>query len=116
MKDSNEQQLGDFLKECRESAKLTLRDVEDETDISNAYLSQLEGKKIKKPSPVILGKLSKLYRIQYSALMKLAGYPVPEITEQSVFQSRIGTTTREEEDALVEYLEFLRAKRQRSKS
>lgn len=115
MENANEQKLGDFLKKCREDAKLTLRDVEDATEISNAYLSQLEKNKIKKPSPVILDKLSKLYRIQYSELMKLAGYPVPEIAEQSAFQSRIGSTTREEEDALVEYLEFLRVKRQRSK-
>lgn len=115
MKNSKEQKLGDFLKKCREDKALTLRNVEDATEISNAYLSQLEGNKIKKPSPVVLGKLSNLYQIQYSALMKLAGYPVPEVEEQSAFQSRIGTTTREEEDALVEYLEFLRAKRNRSK-
>ncbi len=115
MENSKEQKLGGFLKQCREDEKLTLRDVENETDISNAYLSQLEGNKIKKPSPVVLGKLSKLYKIQYSALMKLAGYPVPEVEEQSAFQSRIGTTTRKEEDALVEYLEFLRARRKRSK-
>lgn len=92
---------------------MTLRDVEDETDISNAYLSQLESSKIKKPSPVVLDKLSTLYEIQYSTLMKLAGYPVPEIEEQSPLYARIGETTKEEEDALVEYLEFLRAKRNR---
>lgn len=115
MAKSKEQKLGDFLKKCREDEKLTLRDVENVTDISNPYLSQLEGNKIKKPSPVVLDKLSKLYKIQYSVLMKLAGYPVPEVEEQSSFQSRIGTTTRAEEDALVEYLEFLRAKRKRGK-
>lgn len=115
MLNTSEQKLGGLLKKCREDMKLTLRDVEDETDISNAYLSQLEGNKIKKPSPVVLDKLSKIYRIQYSVLMKLAGYPVPEIEEQSSLEARIGITTREEEDALVEYLDFLRAKRQRSK-
>lgn len=115
MQKSSEQKLGGLLKKCREDEGLTLRDVEDETDISNAYLSQLEGSKIKKPSPVVLGKLSKLYKIQYSTLMKLAGYPVPEIEEQSSLQARIGITTRKEEDALVEYLEFLRAKSQRNK-
>lgn len=114
MESSEEQKLGDFLKKCREDKELTLRNVEDATDISNAYLSQLEGNKIKKPSPVVLDKLSKFYQVQYSILMKLAGYPVPEIKEQSSFQSRIGVTTRKEEDALVEYLEFLRAKRNRS--
>lgn len=109
-----EQNLGSVLKKCREDKRLTLRDVEDDTEISNAYLSQLESNKIKKPSPNVLNKLSDLYKIQYSTLMKLAGYPVPEVTEQSPLYARIGETTTEEEDALVEYLEFLRAKRNRS--
>jgi hypothetical protein len=74
----------------------------------------LESNKIKKPSPNVLNKLSDLYKIRYSILMKLAGYPVPEVMEQSPLYARIGETTTEEEDALVEYLEFLRAKRNRS--
>ena len=109
------QKLGDFLKKCREDKRLTLRDVEEATDISNGYLSQIESNKIKKPSPVVLDKLSTLYEISYSILMKLAGYPVPEMEEQSPLYARIGETSKAEEDALVEYLEFLRAKRNRSK-
>lgn len=115
MKIAKVQNLGVLLKKCREDKKLTLRDVEDKTDISNAYLSQLESNKIKKPSPVVLDKLSTFYQIQYSVLMKLAGYPVPEMEEQSPLYKRIGETTREEEDSLVEYLEFLRAKSNRNK-
>lgn len=115
MRIAKEKNIGSLLKKCREDKRLTLRDVEEETDISNAYLSQLEGNKIKKPSPVVLDKLSRFYQIQYSVLMKLAGYPVPEMEEQSPLYARIGDTTKEEEDALVEYLEFLRAKRNRSK-
>ena len=114
MNESNDQQLGELLKKSREALNLTLRDVEEKTDISNPYLSQLEKGKIKKPSPNVLNKLSELYKIQYSKLMKLAGYPVPEIEETGNLYARIGNTTREEEDALVEYLEFLRAKRNRS--
>jgi HTH-type transcriptional regulator, competence development regulator len=115
MSKSKEKTLGSFIKKCREDLHLTLRDVEEETDISNPYLSQLEGDKIKKPSPNVLNKLSELYKTPYAKLMKLAGYPVPEIEETGNLYARIGDTTREEEDALVEYLEFLRAKRNRSK-
>ncbi|HRH43556.1 MAG TPA: helix-turn-helix transcriptional regulator [Pyrinomonadaceae bacterium] len=111
---ANEQKLGSFLKKCREDLDLTLRDVEEKTDISNPYLSQLEGNKIKKPSPNVLNKLSELYKTSYSKLMKLAGYPAPEIKETGDLYARIGETSKEEEDALVEYLEFLRAKRSRS--
>lgn len=49
------------LKSLRKSNKLTLRQVEDLTGISNAYLSQLENGKIKKPSYDTVGKLFDLY-------------------------------------------------------
>lgn len=106
--------LGQFLKTLREDKRLTLRAVEDATGISNAYLSQLESDKIKQPSPVVLHKLSGLYKASYSALLGLAGYPVPgtdSVAEKSSLAARIGPVTRHEEDAIVEYLEFLRSRR-----
>lgn len=104
--------LGEFLKSAREEMHLSLRDVEEEKGISNAYLSQLEGNKIKKPSPVVLHKLSSHYQKPYSVIMKLAGYPVPEISDQPPgLYSRIGTMTKDEEDKVVEYLAFLRSRR-----
>lgn len=106
--------LGQFLKTLREDKDLTLRAVEDKTGISNAYLSQLEGDKIKQPSPVVLHKLSDLYKASYSTLLELAGYPVPGTQsggEQSSLVARIGPVTKHEEDAIVEYLEFLRTRR-----
>ena len=113
MSENSGKTLGEVLKKAREDKRLSLRDVEDITDISNAYISQLESNKIKKPSPNVLNKLSDLYKNQYSVLMRLAGYPVPETMETSGLYARIGETTIEEENALVEYLEFLRAKRNR---
>lgn len=104
--------LGELLKSAREEAKLTLRDVEEKRGISNAYLSQLESNKIKKPSPVVLHKLSSLLQLQYSEVLKLAGYPVPEGQEAlPPLYQRIGSTTKEEDDALVEFLDFLRSRR-----
>ncbi len=50
--------LGEKLRDARETQALTLRQVEEITGISNAYLSQLENNKIKKPSANILYKLS----------------------------------------------------------
>ena len=49
--------LGQVLKESREKSNKTMRDVEEATGISNAYLSQLENDKIKKPSANVLYKL-----------------------------------------------------------
>lgn len=65
--------LGATLKEFRESIPLTLRQVEDVSGISNAYLSQLENDKIKKPSANILYKLSSLYKIDLNVLLAAAG-------------------------------------------
>lgn len=111
--------LGNSLAAAREKKKLTLRAVEAKTGISNAYLSQLEGGKIRSPSPVNLHKLSKLYGISYALTLERAGYPVPE--EKSVrfrnsrFAARLGPTTAQEEDALIEYLEFLRSKNRKGR-
>lgn len=65
--------LGSTLKTTRTSIPLTLRQVEDATDISNAYLSQLENDKIKKPSANVLYKLANLYKIDLNLLLKAAG-------------------------------------------
>jgi len=105
--------FGDFLKASRHAKELSLRDVEREVDISNAYLSQLESGKIKNPSPNILHKLASLYGVSYRELMQLAGYPVPELAESPVTRlaSRIGPVTEAEEQALIDYLSFLRTRR-----
>ena len=112
----NTETVGTFLKRCRTELRLTLRAVEETTGISNAYLSQLEGDKIKKPSPSILYKLTNLYKASYSRAMQLADYPVPSDDQAqtfTAFASRIGPTTQDEEDALMDYLAFLRTKRMR---
>src|SRR6266568_6381035 len=66
--------LGAGLRTARELRKLSLREVEEATGVSNAYLSQLENDKIKKPSPHFLHKLAALYDIGYELLMECAGY------------------------------------------
>jgi transcriptional regulator with XRE-family HTH domain len=114
----NEHSLGVFLQAAREGKKLTLRAAEQATGISNAYLSQLESGKIKQPSPVILHKLSDLYGVSYIDLLSLSGYPIPSKTEEtnrSTLAARIGPVTEGEEEALVEYLQFLRSRKNKGK-
>ncbi len=110
--------FGQFIRSAREHKGLSLRAVEQLTEISNAYLSQLEQGKIKQPSPVILHKLSELYEVSYVEILRLIGYPVPDEYENknsaSNFAARIGTITHDEEEELLNYLEFLRSKRKRS--
>ncbi len=116
MPDLNE--LGAHLKSMRQSKNYTLRAVEKETEISNAYLSQLESGKIRTPSPKILFKLSELYQVPYASIMTMAGYPMPDHQEQNketAFVARLGATSEEEQEALIEYLDFLRLKKNRRK-
>lgn len=115
--DDNIKLFGQFIRSAREQKGLSLRAVEDATEISNAYLSQLEQGKIKQPSPVILHKLSELYEVSYAEMLRLVGYPVPDESEnnphRTAFASRIGAITQEEEEELLNYLEFLRSKRKK---
>lgn len=67
-------QLAEFLKLARKEKDLSLRAVEEETGISNAYLSQLERGVASSPSPAYLKKLSDCYGCTYESLMRLAGY------------------------------------------
>lgn len=110
--------LGTYLKSLREVTTLSLRDVQEKSGVSNAFLSQLESGKVKQPSPVVLYKLAQLYGVPYQALMERAGYPVPESSmpaarsASAVFR-RLGQITGEEEQALLDYLSFLRSRARR---
>ena len=110
--------LGTHLRAVRERLRLTLREVEDRTAISNAYLSQIESGKIKEPSPGVLNRLAELYNDSYAQLMELAGYPMPnsgEAVRSARTHGRLGRVTHEEEAELLEYLKFIRARSRRTR-
>lgn len=71
-------ELGLFLRAAREYKAITIRQAEELSGISNAYLSQIETGKIQKPSPDILHKLSTLYQVPYEMLMEKTGHPTPD--------------------------------------
>ncbi|BBO77475.1 hypothetical protein DSCW_48920 [Desulfosarcina widdelii] len=105
--------LAQYLSDIRASKGLKLREVEEATDreVSNAYLSQLENGKIKKPSPNILYTLSTVYDVSYESLMEKAGYIVPAGKGKKVPKRAISDLTSEEEKALLEYLAFYRTRK-----
>lgn len=105
---------GEYFKALRESKHLTLREVEKATDVSNAYLSQLESGKIKQPSPLTLHKLATFYGVSYEVLMEKVGYPVPKKEEKlqsGTAAYRIGEITEDEEVELLNYLKFIRSRK-----
>jgi transcriptional regulator with XRE-family HTH domain len=109
-------ELGAVLADLRTAKGFSLREVEEATGkaVSNAYLSQLENGKIKKPSPHVLHSLSGVYAVPYEALMEKAGYLLP--SEDSGGRRRrlaafaIDDLTAEEEEELLKYLAFLRSR------
>lgn len=111
------QKLGELLADARKRRHFTLRAVQETLGISNAYLSQLETGKVQSPSPVVLHKLSELYEVPYATVMEVAGYPLPQNVHvgdaADRLVARIGKTTSEEEDAIVEYLRFIRSRKNR---
>lgn len=64
--------LGDYLREQRHSAQLSLRQLSAVAGISNPYLSQIE-RGLKKPSAEILQALAKALRISAESLYVRAG-------------------------------------------
>jgi transcriptional regulator with XRE-family HTH domain len=69
--------LGEFLKEQRRGARLTLRQLADQTGVSNPYLSQIE-RGLRKPSAEVLQQLAKGLRISAETLYLRAGILDPD--------------------------------------
>ena len=112
--------LGQYLGSIRTDRKMTLREVEEATNrkVSNAYLSQIENDRIRRPSPNILHSLAEIYAISFEKLMDKAGYLMPSVRKpDDQHHGRVATfaeynLTEDEESALLEYLQFIRSRRQ----
>src|SRR5205814_1372047 len=117
--------LGQYLWDLRHATQMSLREVEEASDVSNAYLSQLETGKITKPSPDILHRLAEMFEARlprnspiacsFQHMMELAGHLVPQ-KKKGTRKGRLPTfakekLTEEEEDELLKYLAFLRMRR-----
>ena len=110
-------ELGRLLADLRIAKRLSLREVEEATDqaVSNAYLSQLERGKIRKPSPNLLHSLAAVYAVPYETLMEKAGYLLPSEGKTGARRKRLNAfaiddLTAEEEEELLKYLAFLRSR------
>jgi transcriptional regulator with XRE-family HTH domain len=113
--------LGRTLKTTREEFSLTLKEVEVSTGISNAYLSQLENGKIKKPSASVLYKLSEVYRIKLDVLLAAAGIIDPtSVAEPSLselekeFSFYKDQFDQEEQQEILNFVRFIRFRKQQN--
>ena len=69
--------LGDYLKEQRLGARLSLRQLAEQAGVSNPYLSQIE-RGLRKPSAEVLAQIAKALRISAESLYIRAGILSPE--------------------------------------
>lgn len=119
-------QLGITLHNLRKQRGISLRRVEKDTGISNAYLSQLERSIAKRPAPEKLQVLADYFAIPYVKLLRYAGYLQSQSDDeaisimsslerqdenQSVVASSIADLTEDEEKLVLLYIEFLKERR-----
>lgn len=86
MNQSKHSDLGDFIRQQRERANLSLRRLADRAGISNPYLSQIE-RGIRKPSAEILSRLSRALEISANTLYSRAGLLEDQIESSTVFEA-----------------------------
>lgn len=117
-RNTSKRTLGQYLASIRVDRNMSLRDVEEATNkqVSNAYLSQIENNKIKKPSPNILHALAELYAISFENLMDMAGYISGTKRADTERHGRIATfaehnLSAEEETEMLQYLQFMRMRK-----
>jgi transcriptional regulator with XRE-family HTH domain len=106
--------LGDYLREQRVAARLSLRQLAEQAGVSNPYLSQIE-RGLRKPSAEVLQQIAKALRISAEQLYIRAGIVSPENgvgvpQERSVELAILGDaglTERQKQSLLDVYSSFL---------
>src|SRR5213076_2456882 len=72
MRNVNVNSIGEYIREQREQAKISMRQLAQSAGVSNPYLSQIE-RGLRKPSADILQQIAKGLRISAEALYVQAG-------------------------------------------
>lgn len=85
----NLNQLGEFIKEQRDMAKVSLRQLSELAEVSNPYLSQIE-RGLRKPSADILQQIAKGLRISAETLYVKAGLMAQTPTDRTVENAIFG--------------------------
>ncbi|WP_277497837.1 MULTISPECIES: helix-turn-helix transcriptional regulator [unclassified Nocardioides] len=102
--------LGEYLKEQRTSAQLSLRQLADQAGVSNPYLSQIE-RGLRKPSAEVLQQIAKALRISAEQLYLRAGIVSPPDGEGGSVELAVladpQLTERQKQSLLEVYASFL---------
>ena len=101
--------LGEYLREQRVAGQLSLRQLAEQTGVSNPYLSQIE-RGLRRPSAEVLQQLAKALRVSAETLYIHAGILNPEDGEVRSVELAIladtGLTERQKQSLLDVYKSF----------
>ena len=107
--------LGDYLREQRVAASLSLRQLAEQAGVSNPYLSQIE-RGLRRPSAEVLQQLAKALRISAETLYVRAGILDPSDGEVRSVELAVladtGLTERQKQSLLDVYESFRAANSQ----
>ncbi len=102
--------LGDYLKEQRVAARLSLRQLSEQAGVSNPYLSQIE-RGLRRPSAEVLNQIAKALRISAEQLYVRAGILDPDEdavgSVELAILGDLGLTERQKQSLLDVYQSFL---------
>ena len=102
--------LGDYLKEQRLAAQLSLRQLADQVGVSNPYLSQIE-RGLRKPSAEVMQQLARALRVSAEQLYVRAGIVHPDPGQAGSVELAVladtGLTERQKQSLLDVYASFL---------
>lgn len=102
--------LGEYLKEQRVAAQLSVRQLAAQAGVSNPYLSQIE-RGLRRPSAEVLQQIAKALRISAEQLYIRAGIVDPHAGAGSSVELAVlgdpGLTERQKQSLLDVYASFL---------
>ena len=107
--------IGDYIRQQREQARISLRQLADQAGVSNPYLSQIE-RGLRKPSADILQQIAKGLRISAEALYVQAGI-LEDVPGDSGVRSALLTDpqlTERQKQVLIEIYESFRRESQQA--
>jgi transcriptional regulator with XRE-family HTH domain len=85
--------LGDYLREQRRLAQMSLRQLAEQSDVSNPYLSQIE-RGLRRPSAEVLQQIAHALKISVESLYVKAGILDPEAVADRSVEMAIGRDAR----------------------
>jgi transcriptional regulator with XRE-family HTH domain len=101
--------VGDYIREQRHAAQVSMRQLAKAAGVSNPYLSQIE-RGLRKPSAEILQQIAKALRISAEQLYVQAGILDERIGDDTVTAAMLGDTglTERQKQVLLEIYESFR--------